>query len=184
MTKLWRHFRFYFQGDPGDDGHHGVPGPPGPPGPPGQVSNILTGTYHHLRHEQNSCHFADDISKYVFLNENCSSFKFNWTLFCVQLAICHHWIRLWLGVEQAQVMHCLIQCWSRFQTPHDITIPHSVIKHIGCNDSTPIWWSTSIKHRTYAFVLDQFLVDFNQMPWCHLKTFYNWLDICNMLHCN
>ena len=62
-----------------------------------------------LRPRQNGRHFADDIFKCIFLNENVSivvkiSLKF------VQLTIFQHWFRWWLGAVQA-TSHYLNQWW-------------------------------------------------------------------------
>ena len=48
-----------------------------------------------LRLRRNRCHFADDIFKSIFLNENVLiSIKFHWSLFPrVQLMIFQHWFR-------------------------------------------------------------------------------------------
>ena len=61
---------------------------------------------------QNGCHFADDIFKCIFLNENVwipikISLKF---LPKVQSTIFQHWIRQWLGADQA-TSHYLNQWW-------------------------------------------------------------------------
>ena len=52
---------------------------------------------------QNDRHFADDIFKYVFMNEKVLfRFEFHWSLFTrVQLTIFQHWFRWWLGSDQA-----------------------------------------------------------------------------------
>ena len=62
-----------------------------------------------LRPGQNGRHFADDIFKCIFLNENVwiptkISLKF------VQLTIFQHWFRYWLGASQV-TSHYLNQWW-------------------------------------------------------------------------
>ena len=65
-----------------------------------------------LRPRQNGRHFADDIFKCIFLNENVwIGLIFNWSLFLwFELTIFQHWYRWWLGAEQATT-HYLNQWW-------------------------------------------------------------------------
>ena len=53
---------------------------------------------------QNGQHFADDIFKRIFLNED---FRIS---ICISLRISQHWSRQWLGAEQATSEY-LNQCW-------------------------------------------------------------------------
>ena len=63
------------------------------------VINVSINT---LRPRQNGRHFADDIFKCIFLNENVwIPIKISLSLFLrVQLTISQHWFRLWLGADQ------------------------------------------------------------------------------------
>ena len=63
-------------------------------------------------HGQNGRHFADDIFRCIFVNENFVSWlKFHWSFVLrVQLTITQQWLRWWLGTEYA-ISHYLNQCW-------------------------------------------------------------------------
>ena len=57
----------------------------------GESHSFLT----HLPPGQNGCHFADDIFRYIFVNEKlCILIKFDWSFFLrVNLTITQHWFR-------------------------------------------------------------------------------------------
>ena len=65
-----------------------------------------------LRPRENGRHFADDIFKCIFTNENLwISIKFHWSLFPrVQLTIFQHRFKKWLGDDQA-TSHYMNQWW-------------------------------------------------------------------------
>ena len=65
-----------------------------------------------LRPKRNGCHFADNIFKCIFLNENVLIlFKISLNLFLrIELTISQYWFRLWLGADQA-TSHYLNQWW-------------------------------------------------------------------------
>ena len=71
------------------------------------LANIIT-----LRPRQNGRHFADDVFKCIFLNENVWIFKIPLTFVpkVPILTIFQHWFRYWLGAVQA-TSHYLNQWW-------------------------------------------------------------------------
>ena len=78
-----------------------------------------------LRPRQNGHHFAYDIFKRIFLNENYLIFLFEFYLNIfpgAQLSICHHWFRWWLGADQA-TNHYLNQWWPSLLTHICVTRP-------------------------------------------------------------
>ena len=82
------------------------------------VPRICAG--HHLSASlpgQNGRHFADDISKWIFLNDNLVSwYEFRRSLFLrVQLTITEHWFKLRCGAWYATI-HYLNQCWFNSST--------------------------------------------------------------------
>ena len=74
-----------------------------------------------LRPRQNGCHFADGISKWIFMNENMYLDIYNLFL-RVQLTIKQHWIRKGLCTKQA-TSHCLNQWWLSLLTHIWVTMP-------------------------------------------------------------
>ena len=88
--------------------------------------------------EQNGCHFADDIFKFIFLHENCCIlFRFHWFFSPrVQTKISQHWIGVWLGTKQA-TSHYLDQLYQMHQFPrrHMASPSHkelTIINLCGC----------------------------------------------------
>ena len=68
-----------------------------------------------LRLRQNGGHFPDDSFKCIFLNEKTwilNLISLNLVL-SVQLTICQHWLRSWLGADQA-TSYNLNQWWNSF----------------------------------------------------------------------
>ena len=70
-----------------------------------------------MRPRQNEHHFADNIFKFNFINENFVFwFGFHWSwILRVQLTKAQHWLWYWLGAEQA-TSHYLNQCCPSSQT--------------------------------------------------------------------
>ena len=77
-----------------------------------QVIILLgVGVINKLGIRQNGHHFAEDIFKLIFVNENvCIQISLIFVP-TVQLTICQHWFRYWLGDEKAKI-HYLNQWWS------------------------------------------------------------------------
>ena len=74
--------------------------------------------------EKNGGHFADDIFKCIFLNENyCILIQIWLKLFLwLNLKISQHWFRWWLGTEQV-TNHYLSQWWPSSLLPYCVTMP-------------------------------------------------------------
>ena len=81
-----------------------------------------------LRPKHNGHHFAEHIFNCIsWMKTFDFHIKFHWSMFLrVQLIICQHWFRWWLGTQQATI-HYLIQQWpSSGSSPMHITWPHWV----------------------------------------------------------
>ena len=61
--------------------------------------------------------FSNVCSSYKFI---VSSIQFSFVFLEVQLTICQHWSRQWLGDEQA-ISQYLNQCWPSSISPYDFT---------------------------------------------------------------
>ena len=78
------------------------------------------------RPEQKGHAFADDISKWIFFNENyCIMIQISLKSFFFRVSLTtirHHWVRRWLGVKLA-TSHYLNQWWPSLLTHICVTQP-------------------------------------------------------------
>ena len=104
-----------------------------------------------LRPRQNGRHFADDIFKCIFLNENVwIPIKIHWRLFVrVQLTIFQHWFRWWLGAVQA-TSHYRNQGWLVYWRIYaslglnELNV--LVIKSTLWSEHCACWWLSTVRH--------------------------------------
>ena len=94
-----------------------------------------------LRPSHNCRHFADDIFKCIFLNENARiSLRLHWSLF---LSFKSTIFRKWLGTDQA-TSHYLDQWW---------LVYWRIYASLGLNELTPCWSLWKIHFRLHYRLL-------------------------------